>query len=230
MIEATEISKSYSRGKSVVHAVRDVSFQIPDGAKVALLGRSGSGKTTLLNLLAGLHRTTSGKLSVDDLCLSECSPRQLDGYRKRGVGIVFQQFRLIRHRTAAQNVELPLLLDGVDAKTRRKKIEESLERVGLQDRARHFPSELSGGEQQRVAIARALVNKSNLLLADEPTGNLDSANSDLIFDLLEQIHEESNTTLVLVTHDEQLAIRMTDKIIRMSDGQVVENTIGGTEQ
>lgn len=224
MIKASNISKSYRRGSKVVSALSDVSFEILTGEKVSLLGKSGSGKTTLLNLLAGMDRTTAGTLEVDGTELSECKSKAIDQFRRRSIGIVFQQFRLLRHQTALQNVCLPAMISGVSPTRRLERARQCLELVGLADRLNHRPTEMSGGEQQRVAIARAIVNQPKVLLADEPTGNLDSANAVLIMDLLSRVWRESGATLVLITHDEELAEKYTDRILRLADGQLVRDS------
>lgn len=222
LIQATEISRIYRRGALTVTALDQVSFEIPSGSRVGLLGKSGSGKSTLLNLLGGLDRPTSGDLRVNDWCLSAASPQRLDTYRQQEVGFIFQQFRLIRHRTAAQNVELPLILAGVPLEQRRQQVTRALEKVDLLDRAGHFPAELSGGEQQRIAIARAIVREPRLILADEPTGNLDSRNADRVMKLLQELHQDRRCTLILVTHDEPLARNWSERILRLQDGRMVE--------
>jgi putative ABC transport system ATP-binding protein len=200
--------------------LRDVSFAIPEGAFVAIVGPSGSGKTTLLGLLAGLDLPTTGSVLIagDDLGkLSEDRRAQLRGAK---VGFVFQSFQLIPTLTALENVQVPLELRGDDGAPARAR--ELLARVGLGDRAHHFPNQLSGGEQQRVAIARAFSNSPRLLFADEPTGNLDSETGARIVELLETLNRESGTTIVLVTHDLQLA-RRAQRIIRLADGAVVSD-------
>src|SRR5262245_59173944 len=190
--------------------------------RVALLGKSGSGKSTLLNLLGGLDRPTSGGVEVDGRDLARLSPRELADYRLRTVGIIFQSFNLVASRTALQNVELPLVFAGLPARARRDKAAAALVAVGLGERLDHRPAELSGGEGQRVAIARALVNEPSVVLADEPTGNLDSATAAGIMELLLGHVAARAATLVLVTHDEELARRGADRVVWMRDGQVSE--------
>lgn len=223
MIRAHQICKSYERGRRQVVALSNVSFEIAEGERVALLGRSGSGKTTLLNLLAGLDRVTSGDLTVHTHPLSKFSVLEMDQYRQSTVGVVFQQFRLIKHKTAAQNVALPLVFSQVARKQRRERVAECLQLVGLQDRASHKPAELSGGEQQRVAVARAICHSPKLLLADEPTGNLDSSHATQIMELLVRVQQEVKTTLILITHDEELARDYTTRILRLQDGHIVDS-------
>lgn len=224
LIDAVNISKHYRRGQNLISALDQVSFQIMPQESVTLLGKSGSGKTTLLNLLAGLDRATAGDLTVNDIRLTDCTKSRLDRYRQETVGIVFQQFRLIKHRTAAQNVDLPLCVAGLARSTRQKRVSECLDLVGLTDRAQHRPAELSGGEQQRVAIARAIANQPSILLADEPTGNLDSKNAHQVMELLKRIQTESSATLILITHDEELAGLYSDRILKLSDGRLVSDT------
>jgi ABC-type lipoprotein export system ATPase subunit len=198
-----------------------VSLTIRHGERVALLGKSGSGKSTLLNLLGGLDRPTSGTIEVNGQDLGRLSSRQLADYRLRTVGIIFQSFNLISSRTALQNVELPMLFSGIAARQRLQQATNALEAVGLGARLHHRPTELSGGEGQRVAIARALVNDPAIVLADEPTGNLDSATAGTVMELLLGHVSRRGMTLVLVTHDEELARRSADRIVWLRDGQLV---------
>jgi ABC-type lipoprotein export system ATPase subunit len=221
MICATQLKKAYGRPPSV-HALRGVSLEIAQGERVGLLGKSGSGKSTLLNLLGGLDRPTSGSLEVGGRDLLKLRSKHLARYRWETVGIIFQSFNLVASRTALENVVLPLIFAGRPRHRRRPLAAEALERVGLQDRLHHRPCELSGGEQQRVAIARALVNDPAILLADEPTGNLDSRTAAEILGLLDHYVRSHGTTLVMVTHDEELAQRSTDRILRLHDGQLVD--------
>ncbi|HKB36732.1 MAG TPA: ABC transporter ATP-binding protein, partial [Gemmataceae bacterium] len=182
-VRLTDVTKEWTSGKSVrVCALRGVSLEVRRGEKVALLGKSGSGKSTLLNLLGGLDRPTAGRIEVEDHDLAELSSNRLATYRLRIVGMIFQSFHLVPSRTARANVELPLIFGGASRRERRRAAEQALDAVGLGHRLEHLPSELSGGEQQRVAIARALVNRPRLLLADEPTGNLDSENAAAIME------------------------------------------------
>jgi predicted ABC-type transport system involved in lysophospholipase L1 biosynthesis ATPase subunit len=192
------------------------------GERVALLGKSGSGKSTLLNLLGGLDRSSSGSLEVAGQSLDRLSSRALSDYRSREVGMIFQGFNLIASRTAWQNVELPMIFAGRSRRHRRTEAREALEAVGLGDRLDHKPAELSGGESQRVAIARALVNRPKILLADEPTGNLDSATAWQVVSLLLDHVNRHRATLILVTHDEELARNSTERILRLKDGQLID--------
>ena len=220
MLEAVRLTKEYQSGEQRLAVLRDVSFTVPDGAFVAIVGPSGSGKTTLLGLLAGLDVPTSGTVLLDGSDLSRLSEDKRAQLRGAKVGFVFQSFQLIPTLTALENVQVPLELRGDDGAPARAR--ELLARVGLADRAHHFPNQLSGGEQQRVAIARAFSNAPSLLFADEPTGNLDSETGARIVELLETLNRESGTTIVLVTHDLQLA-RRAQRIIRLADGAVVSD-------
>ena len=191
------------------------------GEKVALLGRSGSGKSSLLNILGGLDRPTSGSVHVAGRDLAALGGRQLAHYRASTVGMIFQSFHLIASQTALQNVELPMVFTGRTPRERRDAAERALEAVGLADRMRHRPGELSGGERQRVAIARALVNDPQLLLADEPTGNLDTATAETVLKILDENCRVRGVTLLLVTHDEELARRYVDRVLRLQDGALL---------
>ena len=220
MLEARQLTKEYQSGDHRIAVLRDVSFSIPSGAFVAIVGPSGSGKTTLLGLLAGLDVPTSGSVLMDGDDLGKLSEDRRAQLRGAKVGFVFQSFQLIPTLTALENVQVPLELRGDDGAPARAR--ELLARVGLGDRAHHFPNQLSGGEQQRVAIARAFSNSPRLLFADEPTGNLDSETGARIVELLETLNRESRTTIVLVTHDLALA-RRAQRIIRLADGVVVSD-------
>jgi putative ABC transport system ATP-binding protein len=217
-VEAIDLVKTYGGGDSSVVAVRSVSFRIETGERVALLGKSGSGKSTLLNLLAGLDRPTSGRLTVAGQDLSGMSRRKMAEYRLTTVGMIFQSYNLIASQTAVRNVELPTIFSRRPARERQQAARDALQAVGLQQRLHHRPAELSGGEQQRVAIARALMNRPKVLLADEPTGNLDSRTSEEIERLLLDYVADRRTTFVLVTHDEELALRAADRVLRIADG------------
>lgn len=222
MIQAQSLTKTYGKSTGQVTAVRELDLAIEPGEHVAVVGKSGSGKSTLLNLLAGLDRPTGGMLSVAGRRLDSMSRHEMASYRSQTVGMVFQSFQLVPQRTALQNIELPLILAGKHARQRREQATEWLERVGLAERADHFPYELSGGEQQRVAVARALANRPRVLLADEPTGNLDSATAGDIQQLLAQLCEQSQLTFVLVTHETELASSLCNRQLTMIDGQLHE--------
>jgi predicted ABC-type transport system involved in lysophospholipase L1 biosynthesis ATPase subunit len=203
-----------------VAALAGVDLLVPAGERIAVIGKSGSGKSTLMNLLGGLDAPTSGTLSVAGQNLSSLSRRQLAEYRLNRVGFVFQSFHLLPHKTALENVELPLVLAGRPPAERRAAARDLLAAVGLSERAGHTPPQLSGGERQRVAVARSLVNQPQLLLADEPTGNLDSASAAAVMELILHQVRERGVTLVIVTHDEELAKRSADRVIRMRDGRI----------
>jgi predicted ABC-type transport system involved in lysophospholipase L1 biosynthesis ATPase subunit len=220
-IRTIDLSRSYGTASTIIHALRGVSLEVGRGERVALLGKSGSGKSTLLNLLGGLDRPTSGQVLAAGLDLARLSSRQLARYRLATVGMIFQSFNLVSNRTALQNVELPLVLAGVSPARRRAAAVAALEAVGLGARLHHRPAELSGGECQRAAIARALVNAPQILLADEPTGNLDSATADEVVAVLTAHLDRLGATLVLVTHDEDLARRCAARILRLQDGGLV---------
>jgi len=222
MVRAVEVTRSYGPAGAAVHALRGVSLEVRRGERVALLGKSGSGKSTLLNVLGGLDRPTSGSVAVAGRDLAALSGDELARYRLATVGMIFQSFNLIASRTALQNVELPLLFAAVPSARRRAAATAALSAAGLGHRLHHRPSELSGGEMQRVAIARALVNDPALVLADEPTGNLDSATAAEIMDLLAAHLCRRGATLVLVTHEEDLARRCADRIVWLKDGQLQE--------
>jgi predicted ABC-type transport system involved in lysophospholipase L1 biosynthesis ATPase subunit len=226
VVRATDLVKSYGMASSVVHALRGVCLDIGRGERVALLGKSGSGKSTLLNVLGGLDRPSSGCVWVDGQELSQMRGRELARYRLTIVGMIFQSYNLIPSRTAVQNVELPMVFAGRSRAERRAAARQALEAVGLGHRLDHRPAELSGGEQQRIAIARALVNRPEILLADEPTGNLDTETARQILEILNSHIHANNTTLILVTHDEELARRCATRTLRMRDGQLVEEGAG----
>ncbi len=221
VVQATRLWREYQLGGETVQALRGVDFSIARGEFVALLGRSGSGKSTLLNLLGGLDRPTRGSIIVDGRELADLSSRELSLYRRASVGFIFQSFNLVNSRRAWENVALPLIFQGVGRAERKRRAHELLERVGLGRRANHVPGELSGGEQQRVAIARALVNQPRILLCDEPTGNLDTATSAQIMQILRETHD-GGTTLVMVTHDPGLASEHASRTLRMADGQFMQ--------
>ena len=220
MLEARSLTKEYPSGEQRLTVLRDVSFVIPDGARVAIVGPSGSGKTTLLGLLAGLDTPTSGKVLLDGDDLGALDEDARARVRGEKVGFVFQSFQLIPSLSAQENVQVPLELRGErDAAARARDL---LARVGLGGRGHHLPAQLSGGEQQRVAIARAFINRPKLLFADEPTGNLDAATGQRIIELLDSLNRDEGTTIVLVTHDSALAER-TQRIIRLRDGAVISD-------
>jgi putative ABC transport system ATP-binding protein len=201
----TGVSRVYRKGKERVEVLHELDLEIPRGEFLALMGPSGSGKTTLLNLLGGLDKPTSGTVTVDGAELSSMSNRQLSNWRASNVGFIFQFYNLLPVLTARKNVELPLLLTNMSGRERSKRADIALDIVGLADRASHYPRELSGGQEQRVAIARAIVSDPNLLLCDEPTGDLDRETADEILTLLQVLNREHGKTIVMVTHDAQAA-------------------------
>ena len=213
----------YQMGTNLVTALDHVNVSLNEGEFVAIQGTSGSGKSTLLNLLGGLDRPTAGEVLFDSKPLGPLTKTQMARYRRDSVGMIFQNFNLITTMTAAENVRLALAFGGVRGTERRQRAGELLERVGLKDRMDHRPLELSGGEQQRVAIARALANRPRVLLADEPTGNLDSTRARELLTLLREMVEHEGLTVLLVTHDHELASSFADRIIMMKDGKVVSS-------
>jgi ABC-type lipoprotein export system ATPase subunit len=221
LVRTLDVARSYGVAASRVHALRGISFEVYRGERVALLGKSGSGKSTLLHLLAGLDRPSGGSIWFEDRELSRLCSRELAGHRLERIGMIFQSFNLIPSKTALENVELPMIFTGLGRWHRRRRATEALDMVGLGDRVCHRPAELSGGEQQRVAIARALVNHPQLVLADEPTGNLDSDTSAGIVTLLTSYLDRHGATLLMVTHDDELAQRCADRLLQLRDGRLV---------
>jgi putative ABC transport system ATP-binding protein len=219
-VRAEHVAKHYRMGQTMVRAVDDVSIAIQPGEFVALLGSSGSGKSTMMNLIAGLDRPTAGAIYALGRNLAEMDSGELAKHRSHTIGIVFQAFNLLPRMTLAENVELPLRLAEVDRDERSGRVNAAIERVHLSGRAGHRPTELSGGEQQRVALARALVNKPTILLADEPTGNLDSKTGDEIMALLTEINQQG-VTILMVTHEQTRAEKYTQRQIFMKDGKVL---------
>lgn len=224
-IRASGVRKVYGTRDAQVEALRGISIDVEGGERVALLGKSGSGKSTLLNLLGGLDRPSSGELRVGGRDLHGLSGRQMARFRSTTVGIIFQSFNLIASRTAVENVELPMVFAGRSSRERKAAARRALESVGLGARMNHRPDQLSGGESQRVAIARALVNRPRVVLADEPTGNLDSQTARQVMALILDHVREHDATLVLVTHDEDLAASCTDRVVRLADGLVADEDL-----
>jgi ABC-type lipoprotein export system ATPase subunit len=221
-IHSENLCRHYRMGETVIRAVDGVSLTVHAGEFVALLGSSGSGKSSMLNLIAGLDRPTSGTVVVQDWDLAKLSREELAKYRLRVVGMVFQSFNLIASMTLAENVELPLRFAEVERGRRENLVREALDRVGLLARKDHRPSELSGGEQQRAALARALINRPQLLLADEPTGNLDSHTGIEVMGLVREFNRELGMTVVMVTHERTLAERYAQRMIFLADGKLVD--------
>jgi putative ABC transport system ATP-binding protein len=218
-IETINLQKNYGAGSTSVQALRNINLKINNGDFIAILGSSGSGKTTLLNILGTLDKPTSGKVIVSGKDLSSLNEKAIVDLRRREIGFIFQFYNLMPVLTAFENVELPLLISGVPKKTAQQRAKDLLSAVGLADRANHRPDELSGGQQQRVAIARALVNKPALILADEPTGDLDSATGEQVLNLLLTLSKEQGTTVLTSTHDPSV-LNFADRVVRMKDGQI----------
>jgi putative ABC transport system ATP-binding protein len=220
-IQLDRVSRHYTMGESSVRAVDELSLSVANNEFLALLGSSGSGKSTLLNLIAGLDRPTSGSIFAHGQNIASLSSLDLARYRCNTIGMIFQSFNLLPRMTLEENIELPLRLAEVDRGERPARVREALERVRLTHRLGHRPTELSGGEQQRVAIARALVNRPKILLADEPTGNLDSATGEAILTLLRELRSQLGMTIVMVTHERPLAEAFADRLAIMGDGKLL---------
>lgn len=227
-IRSENLCRHYRMGDALIRAVDGVSLQVRSGEFVALLGTSGSGKSSVLNLIAGLDRPTSGSVIVQGRNLARLSREELAKYRLHVVGMVFQSFNLIASMTLAENVELPLRFAEVDKRQRADQAREALQRVGLESRMHHRPSQLSGGEQQRAALARALINRPQLLLADEPTGNLDSRTGTEIMEMLRGFNRDLGMTVVMVTHERALAERYAQRMIFLADGKLVDDQPSGS--
>jgi putative ABC transport system ATP-binding protein len=223
ILEARNVTREYRMKAENVRALAEVSVAVERGDFVAILGTSGSGKSTLLNLFGGLDRPTSGEILFDSQSLEPLSSWEMSRYRLRRVGMIFQSFNLIPTMSARENVSLALAFAGLGKGERRRRSLELLDRVGLLKRADHLPSELSGGEQQRVSIARAIANEPQVLLADEPTGNLDSSRAAEVMGVLDEMRLRDGKTIVLVTHDRELADRFATRVIRLKDGRVMDN-------
>jgi putative ABC transport system ATP-binding protein len=222
MIELKDVVRSFRTDSGEVTAVDKISLSVPDSTFAAIVGKSGSGKSTLLGLLGALDRPTSGVIEVGGKNITAMSDRKLIDYRRKAIGYVFQSYNLVPNLTALENVMLPMEFAGVSKSERKKRAEDLLNQVGLEaDQQQRKPARLSGGQQQRVAIARALANKPNVILADEPTGNLDTATGELIFDLLHSLSRKEKTTIIVVTHDLGIAGK-TDKVFRLQDGRLVK--------
>jgi ABC-type lipoprotein export system ATPase subunit len=220
LVVIRELSKEYKTGRSNVTALKSVNVTIHQGEFVALIGPSGSGKSTLLNLIAGLDKASSGSIAVDGIQLTEFNQKQLAEYRNSKLGFVFQFFYLQPFLNLKQNIEIPAMFGKISSSERGEKAALLADSVGLGDRLEHLPKELSGGQMQRAAIARSLINGPALILADEPTGNLDSVNAQAIMDMFEHVRKEKNTTIIIVTHDREIAARA-DRIIELKDGALL---------
>lgn len=232
-VQAIDVTRHYAMGTSMIRAVDGVNLEIKSGEFTALLGASGSGKSTLMNLIAGLDRPTGGSIVVDGKDLAKMTPEELARYRRHTVGMVFQSFNLVPTMTLKENVELPMRFAEVERDEREGRVQEALKKVGLAARLTHRPSELSGGEQQRAALARALVNRPTLLLADEPTGNLDSRTGTEIMNLIRELNESMGMTVIMVTHERPLAEQYVRRMVFLGDGKVlsemeVSQIAGGT--
>ena len=221
MIEIKDLHKSYQMGSNSLHVLKGINFSVEDGELVAIMGSSGSGKSTLLNILGMLDLADSGEYNLDNVQIKDLSETKAAQYRNKFLGFIFQSFNLINYKNAMENVALPLYYQRVGRKERQEKALSYLERVGLKEWATHLPSELSGGQKQRVAIARAMAAEPKVLLADEPTGALDSKTSYEVMDLIQKINDEGNTILV-VTHEEDIA-HMCKRIVHLKDGVIVED-------
>jgi putative ABC transport system ATP-binding protein len=224
MIQTRDLTKVYQMGEDQVHALNGASFTIEKGEMIAIMGPSGSGKSTLMSIIGCLDVPTSGRYTLDGISVENMEDAQLAEIRGRKIGFVFQQFNLLARTSALENVMLPLTYAGISGKERQKRAAEALERVGLADRTHHAPNELSGGQQQRVAIARAIVNQPAILLADEPTGALDSKTGVEIMELFQSLYKDHGQTVILVTHDSHVA-RHTNRILKLSDGYIISDEI-----
>ena len=221
-IKTVNLTRIYSSGTIKVTALKDVNLSLGQGQFFGVTGASGSGKSTLMNLLAGLDRPTSGSIKVQGKLISKLNKNELALYRRYKVGMIFQSFNLVSSYTALENVAFPLLFAGVVKKERIKQAEQMLEKVGLYQRKDHRPAELSGGEQQRTAIARALINQPKILLADEPTGNLDSKTSRQIVQTLSELNKKQGITVIMISHEESLLDEFADDVIHLQDGKVIQ--------
>jgi putative ABC transport system ATP-binding protein len=222
LIECTSLSRTYTKGKHLIPALQNASFSIGAGEFVSIVGKSGSGKSTLLNLIGGLDKASGGSILFDGRDMRKMSRNELAIHRRFSVGMIFQSFNLIKSRNAFENVELALIFGGVGRVNRKMRAIELLTNVGLAERLTHRPDELSGGETQRVAIARALANNPRVLLADEPTGNLDSETGSELMSMPTQLNRDNGLTIIMVTHDEETACKVSDRVIRLKDGCVFE--------
>ncbi|WP_416147445.1 ABC transporter ATP-binding protein [Salipaludibacillus sp. HK11] len=222
ILKIENLSKQYGKGETAVNALNDISFSINKGEFVAIIGPSGSGKSTLLHMLGGVDRPTSGKVMIDGTDIYSLNETQLAIFRRRQIGLIYQFYNLIPILTVEENITLPILLD--QHKVDQRNLEEIVGKLGLQERLNYLPNQLSGGQQQRVSIGRALVSNPTIMLADEPTGNLDSKNSGEIIDLLKMFNRTYNQTLVIITHDERIALQA-DRVIEIEDGKIAKDEV-----
>ena len=222
LLEIKNLCKTYGKGENAVKALDDVTFSVPKGQMLAIIGPSGSGKSTLLHILGGVDRPSSGKFFLDGKDVYQQNNEKLAVFRRREVGLIYQFYNLIPVLTAKENITLPVIMDG--RKPDAKQLDDMLEMLGLTQRRKHLPSQLSGGQQQRVSIGRALFYTPSVLLADEPTGNLDSKNSAEIIELLRRSNKERNQTMIIITHDENIALQC-DRVIAISDGKIVRDEL-----
>ncbi|MBS7389103.1 MAG: ABC transporter ATP-binding protein [Oscillospiraceae bacterium] len=222
ILETKNLCKTYGEGDTLVKALDNVSFSVEQGEFIAIVGPSGSGKSTLLHILGGVDVPTSGEVIINGIKISDLDETALAIFRRRQIGLIYQFYNLIPILTVEENLTLPLLLDG--RKPDKKQIEMLVEKLGLENRLKHLPNELSGGQQQRVSIGRALLNSPALLLADEPTGNLDSENSKEIIKLLRQFNKENKQTVIIITHDERIALSA-DRVIEINDGKILRDEV-----
>ncbi|MEK4237006.1 ABC transporter ATP-binding protein [Paenibacillus sp. FSL H7-0714] len=222
ILKIEHLSKTYGKGETAVTALDDVSFSIKKGEFVAIIGPSGSGKSTILHLLGGVDRPTSGKVFVDNTDIYELNETQLAIFRRRQIGLIYQFYNLIPVLTVEENITLPLLLD--QHKVDKKQFADTVKALNLENRLNHLPNQLSGGQQQRVSIGRALISNPAIMLADEPTGNLDSKNSGEIIDLLKMFNKTYNQTLIVITHDERIALQA-DRVITIEDGRIAKDEV-----
>jgi putative ABC transport system ATP-binding protein len=223
LVQVRDLHKSFTRGTEAIHVLRDLTLDVDEAEFLALMGPSGSGKTTLLNLIAGLDQPTAGRITVGDNLISEMSESELARWRTRHVGFIFQFYYLLPVLTAYENVELPLLLLPLTKEQRRKQVETAMDLVGLTDRMSHRPGQLSGGQQQRVGIARAMVTDPELIVADEPTGDLDTRSANEVLTLMEILRAQLGKTIIMVTHDPKAAARA-QRILHLEKGQLVHDT------
>lgn len=221
MIKLIDVSKKFNLGKLEIQVLKKINFEIKNGEFIYICGPSGSGKSTLLNLIGGLDQITSGNIIVNNQKINKLDENQLANYRQKEIGFVFQSYNLIPSFSALKNVELPLIFSKVSRKIRLEKAKIALEKVGLSHRQNHNPTEMSGGEQQRIAIARALINNPKMILADEPTGNLDTKTSQEIIEIFRKMNKENNQTILMVTHNLEIT-KLADRVFKIKDGELIE--------